>query len=138
MAEEEVKNLETTEEIVEEVVETAEPEKFAKSGKKSKKSSKNFWLFSIYFANLIISSSNMNKQKVSNSPSLSFIALFAFLVLLLAVDLFLIYWRKQMGCGTLINNGISRRKVRDDLVDYPENTQSSDLEDAIAENEQKE
>lgn len=77
-------------------------------------------------------------QKVSNSPSLSFIALFAFLVLLLAVDLFLIYWRKQMGCGTLINNGISRRKVRDDLVDYPENTQSSDLEDAIAENEQKE
>lgn len=37
MAEEEVKNLETTEEIVEEVVETTEPEKFAKSGKKSKK-----------------------------------------------------------------------------------------------------
>lgn len=37
MAEEEVKNTETTEEIVEEVVETAEPEKFAKSGKKSKK-----------------------------------------------------------------------------------------------------
>ena len=37
MAEEEVKNLETTEEIVEEVAETAEPEKFAKSGKKSKK-----------------------------------------------------------------------------------------------------
>lgn len=37
MAEEEAKNLETTEEIVEEVVETAEPETFAKSGKKSKK-----------------------------------------------------------------------------------------------------
>ena len=37
MAEEEAKNLETTEEVVEEVVETTEPEKFAKSGKKSKK-----------------------------------------------------------------------------------------------------
>ena len=37
MAEEEVKNTETTEEIMEEVVETTEPEKFAKSGKKSKK-----------------------------------------------------------------------------------------------------
>ena len=37
MAEEEVKNLETTEKIVEEAVETTEPEKFAKSGKKSKK-----------------------------------------------------------------------------------------------------
>lgn len=37
MAEEEVKNLETTEEIVEEVAEATEPEKFAKSGKKSKK-----------------------------------------------------------------------------------------------------
>lgn len=37
MAEEEVKNLETTEEIMEEVAEATEPEKFAKSGKKSKK-----------------------------------------------------------------------------------------------------
>lgn len=37
MAEEEVKNLETTEEVVEEVTEAAEPETFAKSGKKSKK-----------------------------------------------------------------------------------------------------
>ena len=32
MAEEEAKNLETTEEVVEEVVETTESEKFAKSG----------------------------------------------------------------------------------------------------------
>ena len=42
------------------------------------------------------------------------------LILLLIIDLFIILWRKRMGCGTLINNGIARRKVRDDLCDYPE------------------
>lgn len=71
------------------------------------------------------------EKRISSSPSLSFIILFAVLILLLAVDLFLIYWRKQMGYGTLINNGISRRKVRDDLMDYPENTETSDLDEAI-------
>ncbi|MBE7092020.1 MAG: hypothetical protein E7365_02440 [Clostridiales bacterium] len=70
-------------------------------------------------------------EKVSDSPSLSFTIVLAVLILLLAVDLFLIYWRKQMGYGVLINNGISRRKVRDDLVDYPENTQSSDLDETL-------
>lgn len=72
-------------------------------------------------------------EKVSNSPSLSFWVLLLVLVLLLAVDIFLIYWRKQMGYGVLINNGVSRRKVRDDLVDYPENAETSDLEEAIKE-----
>lgn len=70
-------------------------------------------------------------EKVSNSPSLSFTVFFLILVLLLVVDLFLIYWRKQMGYGVLINNGISRRKVQDDLVNTPENFENSDIEDEI-------
>lgn len=78
----------------------------------------------------------VSENKISRSPSLSFIILFLVLILLLAADLFLIYWRKQMGYGTLINNGISRRTVRDDLVDYPENAEASDLEEVL--NEQNE
>lgn len=71
-------------------------------------------------------------EKVSNSPSLSFTVFFLILVLLLAIDLFLIYWRKQMGYGVLINNGISRRKVQDDLVNTSENFENSDIEDEIS------
>lgn len=70
-------------------------------------------------------------EKVSNSPSLSFTIFFLILVLLLVVDLFLIYWRKQMGYGVLINNGISRRKIQDDLVNTPENFENSDIEEEI-------
>lgn len=70
-------------------------------------------------------------EKVSNSPSLSFTVFFLILVLLLVIDLFLIYWRKQMGYGILINNGISRRKVQDDLVNTPENCENSDIEEEI-------
>ena len=70
-------------------------------------------------------------EKVSDSPTLSFTVFFLILVLLLVVDLFLIYWRKQMGYGVLINNGISRRKIQDDLVNTEDNFESSDIEDEI-------
>lgn len=70
-------------------------------------------------------------EKVSDSPTLSFTVFFLILVLLLVVDLFLIYWRKQMGYGVLINNGISRRKIQDDLINTPENFENSDIEDEI-------
>jgi hypothetical protein len=46
--------------------------------------------------------------------------LFLVLVILLAADIVLIIWRKNMGYEERVNNGITRRKVRDDLVDIPE------------------
>ncbi len=58
--------------------------------------------------------------------------LFLVLVLLLAIDIYAIYWRKRMGYETMINNGISRRKVQD-FCDYPEDALPSDLEQAIME-----
>ena len=70
-------------------------------------------------------------EKVSNSPSLSFTIFFLILVILLVIDLFLIYWRKQMGYGVLINNGISRRKIKEDFVNTPENFEDSDIEDEL-------
>lgn len=70
------------------------------------------------------------------------VILFLVLILLLAVDIYAIFWRKRMGYENMINNGISRRKVQD-LCDYPEDALPSDLEQAImedakAEEEQKE
>ena len=44
------------------------------------------------------------------------------LILVLIVDIYIIMWRKRMGCGTQLNGGISRRKVQD-LCDYPEETE---------------
>lgn len=77
-----------------------------------------------------------NEKSFNNSPVTGLIILFAVLVLLLAADIFVILWRKKMGYETMINNGISRRKVRDDLCDYPEDALPSDLEQAIEEAEE--
>lgn len=71
----------------------------------------------------------------NNSPVTGLIILFVVLVLLLAADIFVILYRKRMGYETMINNGISRRKVRDDLCDYPEDALPSDLDRAIEEAE---
>ncbi len=70
-----------------------------------------------------------NEKNFNNSPATGLIILFVVLVLLLAADIFVILWRKRMGYETMINNGISRRKVRDDLCDYPEDALPSDLDE---------
>ncbi len=74
-------------------------------------------------------------EKVSNSPSLSFIVLLLILVFFLIVDIILIIWRKKTGSGVVINNGIARRKVRNDLVNTPENAESSDFENEAPQEE---
>ena len=78
------------------------------------------------------------EKNFNNSPVTGLIILFVVLVLLLAADIFVIIYRKKMGYETMINNGISRRKVRDDLCDYPEDALPSDLEQAIEEAEESE
>ncbi len=61
-------------------------------------------------------------DKVSNDPALGLIILFAVLLLLLAADIVAIIWRKKLGFSGLINGGVARRRVRDDLVDIPDPT----------------
>jgi hypothetical protein len=49
------------------------------------------------------------------------------LFLLLGIDIIIIIWRKQMGYGNEVNGGISRRKMRDDLYDYPEDAEDAEV-----------
>ena len=60
------------------------------------------------------------KKSMANDPVVGLMILFLVLVILLAADITLIIWRKNMGYEERVNNGITRRKVRDDLVDIPE------------------
>ncbi len=62
-------------------------------------------------------------NKVSNDPSFGLIILFVVLLLLLAADITVIILRKKLGFSGLINGGVARRRVRDDLVDIPDETE---------------
>ncbi|MBR2860750.1 MAG: hypothetical protein IKB86_02830 [Clostridia bacterium] len=67
------------------------------------------------------------KKDTSSSPEMGLIIMFAVLFLLLGIDIIIIIWRKQMGYGNEINGGISRRKMRDDLYDYPEDEEDAEI-----------
>ena len=60
------------------------------------------------------------KTKVNNDPAFGIAVFFGILILLLAADIAVIIWRKKMGFTNLINGGVSRRKIGEDLCDYPD------------------
>lgn len=60
------------------------------------------------------------KTKVNNDPAFGIAFFFGILILLLAADIAVIIWRKKMGFTNLINGGVSRRKIGEDLCDYPD------------------
>ncbi len=71
--------------------------------------------------------STVPPKKATGAVS-SFLIVFIILVLLLAVDIALIVWRSKMGYGQ-INNGVTRRKIRDDLTDIPESDEVVEVTD---------
>ncbi len=60
------------------------------------------------------------QKDFSNDSETGLIILFTVLFVLLGIDIAAIIWRKKMGYDNIVNGGISRRKVRDDLYDYPD------------------
>lgn len=60
------------------------------------------------------------KTKVNNDPAFGITVFFIILILLLAADIAVIVWRRKMGFTNLINGGVSRRKIGEDLCDYPD------------------
>lgn len=53
------------------------------------------------------------EKRQQSDPTFALLMLFLGLFLLLAVDIAIIIYRKQMGYEHMINNGISRRKIKD-------------------------
>lgn len=60
------------------------------------------------------------KTKINNDPAFGIAVFFGILILLLAADIAVIIWRKKMGFTSLVNGGVSRRKIGEDLCDYPD------------------
>ncbi len=58
--------------------------------------------------------------KINTDPTFGLILLFVILFLFLAVDIVIIIWRKKLGFWQLINGGVAKRKVAENLCDNPE------------------
>lgn len=75
------------------------------------------------------------KTKVNNDPAVGIAVFFCILLLLLAADIAVIIWRKKLGFTSLVNGGVSRRKIGEDLCDYPDDDGSQHYGDDSFDND---